>query len=40
MECEICGKQASQLFGRLCGRCDKVAGDFINEINGDQRGEI
>ncbi|MFC1604439.1 hypothetical protein ACFL5F_05360 [Planctomycetota bacterium] len=27
-ECKLCGKDAPELLGSFCGRCDKIIGDM------------
>ena len=31
-ECKLCGKDATELLGRYCGRCDKIVGDVNLDV--------
>ena len=31
-ECKLCGKDAPELLGRYCGRCDKIVGDVNLDV--------
>jgi hypothetical protein len=31
-ECKLCGKNAPELLGRYCGRCDKIVGDVNLDV--------
>ena len=35
-ECKLCGKDAPELLGPHCSRCDKIVGD----MNADLAGEL
>jgi hypothetical protein len=31
-ECKLCGKDAPELLGPYCGRCDKIVGDINIDV--------
>jgi hypothetical protein len=31
-ECKLCGKDAPELLGLYCGRCDKIVGDVNADL--------
>ena len=31
-ECKLCGKEAPELLGPYCGRCDKIVGDMNADL--------
>ena len=31
-ECKLCGKDAPELLGQYCGRCDKIVGNMNADL--------
>ncbi len=39
MRCRLCKREVTELFGRFCGRCDKIRVDTIEGLARELRGE-